>query len=520
MKICKNCGKEISDGDKFCVFCGMDLMESPADRGNLSAGMEKTMADKEQMPSSMEHILATEGAASGKQQGSQKTVMVTLGIIGSILGLIGCFLPLYGFNFLGVKQSQLLIRCDDGVIIATMLLAALALISYGKYRLAVIPVGIGIASFAYDMYQLKEIKILSFYSGFYLIIGASIILLVSVILSFFGHWDQKGRTSMVVSLLILAASLILIPAGWRINKDLDRKETYEMAMEFMKDKTYEYAIQEFREVGDYKEAKVKILECQYLWADEMRSMNLYEDARALFGELGKYQDSAVKIQQCNYEEVVFDYNQDPAPDIAAYIKRMAALSSYEPAAKQCETWIHNTLVELENDTDNAIAFLEALQDSINVSDRIQQYKFKKAKEVYAAGDADNALILLNELKDYAPAKQYKKKVEKQIEENTPPAVPDGLRYEDVTDPTLDGSTYRVLWNSVKGADGYEYLYAESVWGMDEEPYVDQKSTTDCYTEVAASDTISVEISVRAYKNVRGERLYSDWSDTIYFTLNE
>lgn len=128
------------------------------------------------------------------------------------------------------------------------------------------------------------------------------------------------------------------------------------------------------------------------------------------------QNSAVKIQQCNYEEVAFDCTQDPAPDIVSYIKRMAALSSYGPALEQCDIWIKNTLLELEEDTDNAIAFLEAIQDTVNVSDLMQQYKFKKAKEVYAAGDADHALVLLDELKDYAPAKQYKKKVKKQIKE--------------------------------------------------------------------------------------------------------
>ena len=190
MKICENCGKEISDGDKFSVYCGKILrgtsvdqghsstsMEKPsADQGNSLVSMEEPLAGTGQMPSRIEHILAVDAATSGNQQGSQKTIMIALGIVGSVLGFIGCFLPLYGFNFLGVKQSQLLIRSNDGIIIAVMLLAALVFISYGSYRLATIPVSIGIASFAYDMYQLKEIKILSFYSGFYLIIGAAIII--------------------------------------------------------------------------------------------------------------------------------------------------------------------------------------------------------------------------------------------------------------------------------------------------------------------------------------------------------
>lgn len=526
--ICKNCGQEISEGSKFCTFCGTSLKESSVDTENSSAGMKQSGMDTGnlpsgvgQMPSSMERILVADGTGSGNQQESLRTVMVILGIIGSVLGLVGCFLPLYGFNFLGVKMDEQLIRCEDGIVIATMLLATLVLIAYGKYRLTVISVGIGLIFYAYDIYKLNEIKIFSFQSGFYLMIGAGILLLVSTILSFFGHWDRTERSSVMVSLLILAASLVLIPGGLYINKELDRQENYELAMDFMKDEAYEYAIQEFQEVGNYKEAKAKILECKYLWADQMRTMNQYTDARTLFEELGDYKDSADKMQQCVYEKILYEYNQDPNPDIVTYIKKMIALSSsYGQASKQCDTWIHNTLTELENDTDSAITFLEAIQDTTDVSGQIQQYKFKKAKEVYASGDADNALKLLDELGDYAPAKKYKKKVEKEIEENTPPAVPGGLRYEDISYLFEgDGTTYRVYWNSVGDADGYEYRASETVLGTGEEPYVWQNSTTDCSTEIAASDTISVEICVRAYKDVRGKRLYSDWSDTIYFTLN-
>lgn len=122
------------------------------------------------------------------------------------------------------------------------------------------------------------------------------------------------------------------------------------------------------------------------------------------------------------------------------------------------------------------------------------------------------------------AKKTEKKTEKPTERKTQPAptqppkptlaTPQPRAFKQGTYTEGDGKFIKSTWSAVSGADGYQV----DVNGR-------TSNQTKCYYEEGASDFgdsggIYIDLKVRAYANINGETIYSDWSNTVSGSLTE
>ena len=76
----------------------------------------------------------------------------------------------------------------------------------------------------------------------------------------------------------------------------------------------------------------------------------------------------------------------------------------------------------------------------------------------------------------------------------------------------DGVEYKIRWNDVDNADGYQVKIYEKESAYDEDWYVLKKITKKCSASIQFSSLYQFKAKVRAYKMVNGKRIYGNWSE--------
>lgn len=81
----------------------------------------------------------------------------------------------------------------------------------------------------------------------------------------------------------------------------------------------------------------------------------------------------------------------------------------------------------------------------------------------------------------------------------------------------DGQLWRIKWDSVSGASGYQVKYyeRESVY---DSWYTWTKNTSDHYADIEFSSLYQFKVKVRAYKIINGKKVYGDWSEEVAKTI--
>lgn len=83
----------------------------------------------------------------------------------------------------------------------------------------------------------------------------------------------------------------------------------------------------------------------------------------------------------------------------------------------------------------------------------------------------------------------------------------------------DGVTFRITWDPVSGAEGYEVIKYDKD-DESEDFSTMQATTTDCFADESFSSTYQIGAQVRAFKTVNGQKTYSEWSDRVIKTIEE
>lgn len=179
-------------------------------------------------------------------------------------------------------------------------------------------------------------------------------------------WGLVGGVLGIAAVAALAV-LVVVPAL-----------RYGNASRLLDDGQYEQAADAFAALGEYRDSRDMVLECDYRYALALLEDGGYDEAAEIFEELDDYRDSAEMVKECAYREAI------ALLESGKYEKAIAAFSEikdYADSAAQIA----------EAHTQIGIAFME-------------EERYAKALEAFlAAGDYEPATTQLASLYDSAVA---------------------------------------------------------------------------------------------------------------------
>lgn len=115
--------------------------------------------------------------------------------------------------------------------------------------------------------------------------------------------SKKKRKRRYTSFILVLVIGVLLVGGIYFYKNVySPAHNYKQANELMKKGEYSEALEIFNDLGDYKNSKANILECEYQIAiTQMQDESKLEFAKATFEQLVDYKDSGSYLEKCHYQ---------------------------------------------------------------------------------------------------------------------------------------------------------------------------------------------------------------------------
>ena len=124
--------------------------------------------------------------------------------------------------------------------------------------------------------------------------------------------DNKSRKKAGI-IIALIAGVVIIAGGLGVffyyNNVVKPANAYKEAEALLNEKKYAEAQQKFNSLGDYEDSAEKIIECDYLAANDDLVAGNYDSAKEAFGKIVEYKDSTDKIKECDYQKALDLYNE-------------------------------------------------------------------------------------------------------------------------------------------------------------------------------------------------------------------
>lgn len=141
---------------------------------------------------------------------------------------------------------------------------------------------------------------------------------------------NKKKIGIIATGAIALLLLFIILGQKFILPKIELRNKYNTATEALNSQKYDDAIQAFKELGDFENANMMILESTYQKALHLLSNGSYEEAFNLFTELSNYKDSESQALTCKYsqaEQLLSAGNYETAETILTSLESSAETSS-------------------------------------------------------------------------------------------------------------------------------------------------------------------------------------------------
>jgi len=339
--------------------------------------------------------------------------------IGCILIMLGCFVPMYSAEFLGISMSISYIQ-GDGIIVCILAIMAMIIALYGKQLLSGIYFIVSAAVFIYTLYEVVSLgEFMHIEAGTILIILGYILAVCGIVAGIYWKSDRKGKKSNWVVAGVTVFGIVCCIAGTVFIDYMETEKNYKEAVNYIEEKEYDQAIELFSELGDYKDSAEKQKECNYLQAKDDLESGFYGDAIEAFQKLKDYEDSKELLKEAQFEDIKEDYSI--FGDTSEEIHDIMQISDYEPGEEYCKQLIKEQLQDYYDNKayDSIMEFLEKLEDVYDakeLKDYKLECKYQQAKYYYESEDYEDALETLKEAGNSDRVKALTKKIEKEIKE--------------------------------------------------------------------------------------------------------
>lgn len=181
---------------------------------------------------------------------------------------------------------------------------------------------------------------------------------------------KKPKTGPIIAIVLAAVLLIGGGLGFYFySRQVYTKnlEAYDQAVILLKKQDYDGALEAFRELGDFQDARQQAQDLEELQEDYDNALELlekgsFDEARKAFQKLDDYRDSENYVNfEITYQEAL-SYTKGDVPDYLQAANLFDSLDTYSDAADQassCRLTLAMALLN-EGNYDAAMAYAEAL----------------------------------------------------------------------------------------------------------------------------------------------------------------
>lgn len=196
---------------------------------------------------------------------------------------------------------------------------------------------------------------------------------------------------------------------------LSPEARYDYAKKQLYDNNYDVAIEKFKRLGDYADAKSRLEEALYYKAIELYDNEQCEEALEILKNID-YMKSKVYEERCktilDYKSAIEIYDSGKYDEALTVFEHLNYMDSLQYAEK-CNYEIGVELFD-NRKYKEAVTYLVKSNDKkayrfLNkCSQEEPQYVYEMAKKYYEKGDVEKALVLFENLKEYQDSEQYKR----------------------------------------------------------------------------------------------------------------
>ena len=211
--------------------------------------------------------------------------------------------------------------------------------------------------------------------------------------------ERKKRSKKTVKMIAIIAAAAIVLAGITVALVLNRDNIkYAIANGKMNAGSYDEAISMFDSLGEFKDSKDLINECNYRKAERLFDSEDYETAGKLFDTLSGYKDSKEKKQECDYIRADQLFENKEYEEAADAFEDLNTYSDSRSRYYESLYYLANYCFENEKYLE-AIESYKIIRLNYEVDERISDCQYYLSKQYYESGDYEQSYSYYTQLKN-------------------------------------------------------------------------------------------------------------------------
>ena len=202
--------------------------------------------------------------------------------------------------------------------------------------------------------------------------------------------ERKKRSKKTVKMIaiIAAAAIVLAGAVVALVLNLDNIK-YAIANGKMNGGAYDKAISIFEDLGEFKDSKDLINECNYRKAEQLLENGDYESAKNLFDRLAGYKDSKEYSQECDYRTAEQLFENADYKNAANIFEKIITYKDSKKIYNECLYNLANNLFSGEKYED-ALNLFKQIQSDFDVGSKMDDCYYQVSKYYYETSNYEKS----------------------------------------------------------------------------------------------------------------------------------
>ncbi|WP_018887772.1 zinc-ribbon domain-containing protein [Paenibacillus massiliensis] len=218
----------------------------------------------------------------------------------------------------------------------------------------------------------------------------------------------RSKKKLIAMILVATAALIVISG---IVTSYLSQQKYTHAASLMSSGNYEQAIEEFKDLGDYKDSAVLLAKSNYLYATQLIKNKDYSQVKEIITDLELYKHIPEARLQMDYLEGLVSLNNS---EYAKAIEAFERSGDYEDSKQQLieAKYQHGKYLISGNNSAKALPLLQEIKEHRDTGTLLHEAQYLEGIRLFKEGDLTEAKARLTSIGDdnYKDTKKYLKEI--------------------------------------------------------------------------------------------------------------